>query len=48
MSSSSPPEPHLDVEEIEEAEELENTGAAERALGESRRREGGRSEAAAG
>jgi putative spermidine/putrescine transport system permease protein len=41
MSSSSPPEPRLAVEEIEEAEEIENTATAERALGESRRREGG-------
>jgi putative spermidine/putrescine transport system permease protein len=42
MSNSSPPEqPHLDVEEIEGAEKIENTAAAERALGESRRREGG-------
>ena len=41
MSSSSPPEPHLDVEEIEEAEQLEGTGSAERALGEVRGRGGG-------
>jgi len=38
MSSSSPPEPHLDVEEIEEAGRLEDTGSAERALGEVRGR----------
>jgi putative spermidine/putrescine transport system permease protein len=36
MSNSSPLEPHLDVAEIEEAEELENSPAAERALGEAR------------
>lgn len=41
MSSSSPPEPHLDVGEIEEAEEVEDTLAAERALGAVRRRDGG-------
>ena len=42
MSNSSPPEPHLDVTEIEEAEELEDTPAAERALGEARGGKGGR------
>ena len=41
MSNSSPREPHLDVEEIEEAEELEDSAGAERALGEGRRREAG-------
>ena len=46
MSSSSPPEPHLDVAEIEEAEELESTPLAERALGERTRQ--ARSQAAAG
>ena len=40
MSNSSPLEPHLDVTEIEEAEELENTPATERALGEARGRGG--------
>jgi putative spermidine/putrescine transport system permease protein len=34
MSSSSPRDPHLDVAEIEEAEEIESTPLAERALGE--------------
>jgi putative spermidine/putrescine transport system permease protein len=33
MSSSSPPEPHLDVAELEAAEQIEDTDAAERALG---------------
>jgi putative spermidine/putrescine transport system permease protein len=41
MSSSSPPEPHLDVGELEEAEQLEGAGSAERALGEVRGRGGG-------
>src|SRR5258708_2425992 len=36
MSSSSPREPRLDIEEIEEAEEIESTPAIERALGETR------------
>ena len=36
MSSSSPRDPHLDVAEIEEAEEIESTPLAERALGEQR------------
>ena len=36
MSSSSPREPHLDIGEIEEAEEIESTSATERALGEMR------------
>ena len=41
MSSSSPPEPHLDVTELEEAEQIEDTSRAERALGEVRGRKGG-------
>jgi len=41
MSSSYPPEPHLDVAEIEEAEQVEDTIAYERALGEVRGRRGG-------
>jgi putative spermidine/putrescine transport system permease protein len=41
MSNSSPPEPHLDVGEIEEAEEVENTFVAERALGDVRAQRGG-------
>ena len=40
MSNSSPPEPRLDVGEIEEAEEIENTLAAERALGDVRGQRG--------
>jgi putative spermidine/putrescine transport system permease protein len=36
MSSSSPGDPHLDVAEIEQAEEIETTSLAERALGEQR------------
>ncbi len=41
MSNSSPSEPHLDVAEIEEAEEIEDTPAAERALGNVRGQRGG-------
>ena len=41
MFSSSLPDPHLDVGELEEAERLEDTGTAERALGEVRGRGGG-------
>ena len=41
MSSSSPPEPHLDIGKIEEAEEGVDTIAYERALGEVRGRRGG-------
>ncbi len=40
MSSSYPPEPHLDLEEIEEAEELEDTRSSERALGAARGQRG--------
>src|SRR5882672_12191253 len=36
MSSSSPREPHLDVEEIQEAEKIESTPLTERALGDAR------------
>jgi putative spermidine/putrescine transport system permease protein len=41
MSSSSPGEPHLDATELDEAEQIEDTAAAERALGEVRSAGGG-------
>jgi putative spermidine/putrescine transport system permease protein len=40
MSNSSPPEPHLDAAEIEQAEEIESAPATERALGEQRGKRG--------
>jgi putative spermidine/putrescine transport system permease protein len=41
MSSSLPPEPLLDVAELDEAEQIEDTSRAERALGDVRGRKGG-------
>jgi putative spermidine/putrescine transport system permease protein len=41
MSSSSPPEPHIDAAELDAAAEIEDSGAAERALGDVRAHQGG-------